>query len=400
MKKFKTFIIFSILVAIWASFFATLKFYLWWELKSGIAPDLQKIAGYMSLGWVLAYLVWWAFASVFLKKYYLFIISILSFIFISIWYFVWFWTNWFFAVIITLVWFLYWLWSVVKSIIISIEIRKTGLAETLVNALIWVIFVVFIIIGSIVGSTLFAKMGHNWYLVIMGMLTIAAVLSFSLDYDNVSFSTLIRNWRRSYFFERKESLTQAMWDYLPDLKYILKHYSFIIITSSFLWTISTIVSQASVELSVNSFWIETSKAAYVLLYSALWAIIGNFLSVKMNKKRWLFFIMFNSLFAFVILLFPFLAKDFKSLSIMAVILWIFFGISSNLVDSFLLKTIWDENKKEYWASTFWLVLSLILFCMMFTSSFILTNFWFTALMMILWTIILTVWTILYRKQTK
>ena len=398
MSRFKTFIIFTGLVAIWASFFSGLKYYLWGELWNTINPDLQKIAGFLSLGSVFAYLVWGAFASTFLKKYYLFIISIFSFLLVSFWYVFWFATQTFFAVIITLIWFLYWLWNVIKSVIISIEIKKTWLAETLVNAIVWITFVVFLIFWSILGSILFEQLGHNGYLVLMFMLFAIWIISFLLDYEKISFSSLIKDGWGKYLLERKGSLKKSLSAYLPDIKYILKNYLLIILTSSFLWTISTIVSQITIEFSVERFWISASKATYILLYCALWAIIWNILSIKMNIHRWKYFIIFNSLFWIMILIFPILGQDFTKLSIMAGILWIFFGISSNLVDSYMLKSFWDQNKKEYWASTFGLIFSSILFCMMIMSSFLLSIFWYTTIMLILWAIILIVWIILYKKQ--
>lgn len=398
MNKFKTFIIFVVLVSIWATFFATIKFYLWWELSDTLKPDLQKISWYLSLWCVFAFLVWGAFASTFLKKYYLFVISILSLLLVSIGYFIWFNTSYWFAFVVVLIWFLYWLWNVVKSVIIAIEIKKTWLAETLVNAIVWITFVIFIIIWSIVWSLLFEKLWHDGYLIIMSLLFIASIASFNLDYDKVHFSSLIKNGWNKYLYDRKNSLQKSISLYIPDLKYILKNYSFIIIASSFLWTISTIVSQASIEFSVEKFSIDASKATYVLLYSAVGAILWNVLSVKMNKNRWKFYIIFNSLFGIIIFLFPFLAFNFSILSFMALILWMFFWVSSNLVDSYLLKRIWEENKKEYWASTFWLVFSIILFSMMFLSSLILQKFWFTTLMLLLWTISFIMGQTLYMKQ--
>jgi hypothetical protein len=83
---------------------------------------------------------------------------------------------------------------------------------------------------------------------------------------------------------------------------------------------------------------------------------------------------------------------------MASILWIFFWIISNLVDSYLMKSFWDENKKEYWASTNWLVLSLVIVCMMFVSSSVLQNFWYQTLMISLWSISFVMWGVLFVKQ--
>jgi len=397
-KKYKTLMIFLMLVAIWGAFFSWFKFFLWWQLDSTINPTLQDIAGYLSLGWIFAYAIWGALATSFLKKYFIFMISILSLLLVLFAYMIWFWNTFVFWIIITLIWFLYWLWNIVKNIIISIEIKKTWLPETVINALAWIIFVVFIIMGSLLWNILFGKMWHNWYLIIITMLLLTAILWFSLDYDKITFKSLIQNWWKSYFFDKRKSLVKSLKLYIPDLKYIIKNYTLIILWSSFLWTISTIVSQASIEYSVDKFSISSWVATYVLLYSALWAIIWNMLSMKMNKNRWNYYIIFNTLFAILILSFPFIAVSFKLLSILAFLLGMLFGISSNLVDSYLLKRIWEEDKKEYGSSTYWLVLSTIIFVMMFLSSWIIWAFGYKILMLLLGSIMLIMGWILYNKQ--
>ena len=398
MKRFQTFFIFLSLVATWAAFFASLKFFLWWELSTSIAPDLQEIAGYLSLWWIFAYLIWGAFAVTFLKKYFLFIISLLSLILIGWVYLLWFSNSFSFALIISVVWFLYGLWNVVKNVLISVEIIKTWLSETIVNALAGIIFVVFIIIWSLLGSILFEKMWHDGYLVIIAMLFFTAVASLTLNYNEASFRSLIKNGWKSYFYDRRRSLKKALSLYIPDLKYIVKNYYLIVIVSSFLWAISTIVSQASIEFSVVKFDVEASDATYVLLYSAVWAILLNIVSMKMSKVRWKFFIIFNSLFAILIFLFPYLSVSFSALSWLAILLGMFFWVSSNLIDSYLLKRIWEEDKKEYGSSTYGLVLSIVIFGMMFFSSAILKTFWYSVLMIILGFIILVLGGVLYQKQ--
>jgi drug/metabolite transporter (DMT)-like permease len=120
--------------------------------------------------------------------------------------------------------------------------------------------------------------------------------------------------------------------------------------------------------------------------------------MKMNNKRWKYFIIFNTLFSLLIIAFPFLAKSFLYINIMALILGLFFWIISNLVESYLMKSFWDENKKEYWASTYGLVLSLVIVFLMFVSSDILENFWYQTLMILLWIISFIMGLALYFKQ--
>ncbi len=398
MKKYKSFIIFLVLIAIWATFFASYKYFIWGDLASSFKLDLQKIAWYMSLGWVVAYLVWWAFATIFLKKYYLFIISIFSFIFLLLSYTFWFSTNISIAFIITLIWFLYWLWNVVKNVIISIEIKKTWLRETVINAFAWMVFVIFLIFWSIIWNVIFENLGHNWYLVLMIFMLCSAYISFNLEYEQTSFSSLIKNWRNKYLYERKSNFIKAMSNYIPDLKFIVKKYYPVILWTSFLWAATTIVSQSSVAYSVNTFWVEPSKASFLLLFSALWAIVWNIFSMKMNSNRWKYFIIFNTLFSLLIIAFPFLAKSFLYINIMALILGLFFWIISNLVESYLMKSFWDENKKEYWASTYGLVLSLVIVFLMFISSAILENYSYQTLMILLWITSFIMGHSLYLKQ--
>ncbi len=119
-------------------------------------------------------------------------------------------------------------------------------------------------------------------------------------------------------------------------------------------------------------------------------IIGSFLSIRMNQKRWFYFLIFNVLFALVVFLIPLLGTSFFRVSVLATLLGICFGTAVNLSDSYLLRCYGDENKKEYGASTAWLIFSIILFCSMFLSSIALKQFWYQAVMYVFSLIILVV----------
>jgi len=101
------------------------------------------------------------------------------------------------------------------------------------------------------------------------MLVFSSIISLFLDYDKVSFKSLISNGFKNYTYERKMKFTNSMKSYLPELKYIFNHYGLLIISASFLWAISTIVSQKAVEYSIVNFGKTESEATFVLLYSAL-----------------------------------------------------------------------------------------------------------------------------------
>ncbi|GAB0174965.1 MAG: hypothetical protein HHAS10_08440 [Candidatus Altimarinota bacterium] len=390
MNRFKTFSLFLILVAVWALFFATVKFFLWGDLSEEFQPDLQQIAGYLSLGGAIAFLIGGAFAQTFLKKYYLFIIALLSSVFILYAYLVGFSREILFAATVTILGFLYGLWNVMKSVIISIEIKKTNLPETAVTAIVGMMFVICIIFGSLLGTIAYEKIGHHGYLLLLGYLLLAGITSFFLDYDGVSFRSLLTKGWKNYLMGRKQSLAVSMKAYIPDLIYITKHYLPIIVTSSLFWSISTIISQASVEYSSATFGIKSSQATMILLYSAVGAIIGSFLSIKMGNNRWMYFMIFSILFSLSTAMIPVFGSSFGNLSIIATVLGMCFGTAVNLSDSFLLKSFGDENKKEYGASTMGLIFSIILFLSMFLSSMLLQRLGYHTVMYIFSGIILTI----------
>lgn len=398
MKKYKTFIIFLFLVAIWAAFFSSMKFFLWGELKGTLNPSLQSIAGYFSLWGVVAYLVWGAFASTFLKKYYLFIISLMSLLFILFSYVIWFAHHAIFAFVIVFLGFLYWLWNVVKHVLIAVEIKKTGLADTMINAIVWIMFVVFAIVWTILWNLVFEKFWSQGYIVLILMLAASCYASLKLDYDKKTFLSLISKGWKPYYAERKKNLKKALADYIPDLKFVTKTYFWVMLASSLLWSISTVVSQISMETSVEKFNIDASTAAYIFLFSALGAIIWNIVSMKMSQNRWIYWVIFWSLFSLLIMMFPLFSINFTLLSVFACLVWGFFGVSSNLVDAYFVKKIWEDNKKEYGSSTYGLVLSLVIFFMMFLSDSVLELYWTTLLMIILGMMMLSSTLILYIKQ--
>lgn len=398
LRKYSTFFIFLWLVALWAAFFSSVKYIVWLDLAETLKPDLQVITGYLSFGWIFAYLIGGAFAVTFLKKYYLFVISLLSVAFIWFSYLVWFESSFMLAFVISFLWFLYGLWTVVKNVILAIEIKKTWLSDTVVNAIAEIIFVVFIIWGTILGNVIFEQIGRSGYVVIIGMLVLSGLLSFGLNYDKITFRQLIKNGWKNYFGERKKSLTKALKLYFPDLKYVCKNYGTVMIVSWLLWAISTVASQISMEHSMWAFSLEASSASYLFLYSAAWAILWNIISMKMWERRWYFWLIFSSLFSILIIIFPFLSFSFSYMSGLAFFLWLFFGASSNLIDSFFIKKIGDEDKKEYGSSVYGFVLSIVIFLVMFLSNWIEEQFGYTIIMILLWISMFISSVILYIKQ--
>lgn len=399
MNKYKTLIYFLILTALWSILYAAIKYFLWWNLSNDIDINLQTIAGFLSFWSIVSYLIGWAIAYTFLKKYVLFVLSILAILVLTVAYWFHFNDTTTLGLFFIVIGFLYGLWSVIKNVLISIEIKKTWLQDTTVNALIWIIFIVFIIFGSILWWILAENLWNNGFIFLILIAIISSIISLFLNYDTITLTSLLNKWFKSYYAERKHKFTDSMRAYIPDIRHIAKRYYFVMISSALLWSISTIVSQKAIEYSVMYFDKVPSSAAILLLYSALWVILWSIISMKMEKKRWFYFVIFNICFAFVVIAFPFLSASFKSVSVLAFIVWFFFGWAVNLIDAFFFRKIGEENKKEYGSSTFWLLTSFVIFIMMFLSSFIDKYFWLEILMLFLWVIIMSVWVLNFKWNT-
>ncbi|PID87679.1 hypothetical protein CSB07_00305 [Candidatus Gracilibacteria bacterium] len=397
MNKYKTFIIFIILTAIWSSLFSIIKYFIWGYLQDSIAPDLQVLSGYLSLGGIFAYLLGGAITYTFLKKYLLFSLSFLTLLFVLLAYLVPIETNFGLAIIISSCGFFYGLWVVLRNILIAIEIKKTGMADTKVNAIISVIFIIFLIIGTITGSKIFEMFGHEGFIVIIVLLVISSIVSLYLDYDKISIKELFINGFNNYKLDRQKKFKEAIKNFLPELVYIYKNFTFIIIFASLIWAIGTVVSQKAVEYSVEEFSKLPSEAAFLLLYSSLGAILGNVASSFMGKKRWKYFFFLNIFLGILIILFPHFNGTFTTVGVMAFLIGVVFGGSTNLIESFFLMKIGEENKKEYGASTYGLVLSITIVLIMFLASFIDKKFGFNTLMYTLGTIILLVNILNFKK---
>ncbi|MCD5380334.1 hypothetical protein LR004_00245 [Candidatus Gracilibacteria bacterium] len=390
MQKYKTFILLIILTALWSSIFSTIKYFIWGNSGLSLSIDLQEISGYLSLGGALAYIIGGALAYTFLKRYLLFCFSFFTLIFVTIAYLFPLDSKLGLAFIVCGVGLFYGLWVVLRSILTSIEIQKTGLADTKVNGIISIVFIVFLIIGTIGGSLLFENFGHSGFLVIIGLLIISSILSLYLQYDKTSLATLLKNGFKNYRLEKTSTFKVALKNFFPELKFIFKNFSIIIISSGFIWSVSTVVSQKAVEYSVDTFGKNPSEAGFLLLYSSVGAILGNIVSGFLSKYRWKSFFVLNILLGMLIIAFPMFNATFFQVGIIAFLIGFVFGSSTNLIDAYYLKQIGEQDKKEYGSSTYGLVFSVIIFAMMFISSFLDNLLGFDMLMYILGTLILLI----------
>lgn len=399
--RYNSFILFSIITFTWAIFFAMYKFFLWWELVNNwLDINLQNISAYLSLWWIPAYLIWSAIAYTFLKRYILFLTAFITSFIVFISYIFPISSDLYFLIVVSFVWFIYWIWSVFKNILIAIEIEKTGLKDTFVNGLISTFFIVALIIWTIWWNLLYEKLSSSWYIAIIILLLFTSIISFFLDYDWIKLKLLLNKGYKNYFNSKKESFKDSFKEFLPDLKYVYIHYQPLIISSALLWSISTIMSQKAIEYSIETFVMTNSSASMLLLYSAWWAVLWNILSMKFERYRWNSFYICLILFWIILLSFPFIAVKYTYLIMLSIWLWLVFWMMSNLLDWYFFRQIWKDNKKESWASVFWLVLSINIFWMMNLANYIQDNLWLLELMIMFNIILFIIWIILYKNLKK
>lgn len=116
-----------------------------------------------------------------------------------------------------------------------------------------------------------------------------------------------------------------------------------------------------------------SQWAVLLLYTAIWSIIWNIWSMKINKNRWNYFLEFEFYLQFQVSRFPFILNNFFYTWVLAFICWILFWIVFNLIESYYFKKMAIDNKKSFWAVSLWLVSSINVAFFMFLVDFTTKN---------------------------
>lgn len=387
--KYRNLSILIFLIIVWSLFFAIYKYFLWWVFKTDTIT-LQFISWYMSIWTIWAFIIWWLLYE-FLKEKKLHFFSILFTIlfFSSIYYLRNSYSDYLVISVITIfIGFFYWLWWILKTIMISTEIHETKLGDTKINWIANIAFITSIIIWSIIGWKIAELYDINWSLIIIILLTLWLIVWLLMNYKHQ---------------EKKENLREKTINYknnlITDFSFVIKKYFFIMLYVSLILAIATILSQKAIEYSVDNLWKTWSQAAIILLYSAIWSIIWNLISMKLSKNRWVYFFFISILFWITTFLFPTLINNFLYTSILAFIAWLFFWINYNLLESYFLKKIADDDKKAFWAITLWIILSTIIAIMMFLVDFIENTTWFNSVYYFMWIIIFIIWIHILKKQS-
>lgn len=362
-KRLYTLIIFFILICFWSFFFWSFKFYMWGSLGDSVKLDLNDIASFLALWSSLAYVIWWAISYSFREKHVLFYSSLAILLFLLTYIYGDINTLLLVTIIITVIWFFYGIWTVVKNVLIAIEIKKTGIQDTTINAIASILFIIFLIFWCVSWAWFFEHFNIIWIRYIFWIMLISWIIALFLTYDE-------KKWLEhmeliDYMIDRHSKLKDSFKAYYPNVKFLLKKYFIVMFSSGLLWAISTTISQKAIEFSVRTFDKLNSEAWFLLMYSAIWAILWNLITMRMEKKRWFWFILFTYAFAWFVVIFPFLVvHGYFMVILLAIVLWVLFWASSNLIDAYIFHKIWEDDKKEYWSSVYWFILSIVIFWLM------------------------------------
>lgn len=380
------------LTAIWSWFYGIYKYYLRGILQWNLNNSLEQISGFLSFWAIASYFIGWALYHVFKEKVVLIICSLAAAVLMWLWLWQWFSTHLLIWIIAVLTWFFYGLWTVIKNILISIEIEKTWYNDTFINWLATIAFVVFIIIWSILWGLLAEKFWYNgsWYIILIMLWSIILVAWLNYKHEKVTLTAQ----------ENINKIKEYVRVCIPNFGYIIKEYWLIMLLSALLLVIATILSQKAIEFSVNHLGKKGSEASILLLYSAVGTIIGNAITMKVTKKRWPFFIVFTYWFSVLSFIFPFFLSNFFYISILATFAGIFFWINYNLIESYFLSKIWEDNKRDYGSATYGMITSITITVMMFLIDYLQHIIWFNWVFYVMWIIILLIWMIInsiYKK---
>lgn len=210
-------------------------------------------------------------------------------------------------------------------------------------------------------------------------MSIGLFVSSLLDYDEITFRSLFTKGWKDYFGGRKNRFQEAIKRFIPDLKYVTRYFGTLIIISSTFWAVSTIISQAAFEESITLLEITREKASLLMVASAIGAIIGNIASIPLAKNRNIALIILMLVFAIATYGLVYIPDSYTDFLICSTVIGVLFGSISNLLDSYILKSIGAANKKEYGASAYGVIFSVILSSLLFIASAIDSRWGYEAL---------------------
>lgn len=355
--KHKNLILFVIITFLRSVFISMLKFFLRSYLKD-VHISLEEIAGYLSLWWMLAYLVWSWLAYTFRKKNITIFAWLIAILCLIIWNMLWYYPFWIFVVLISSIGFAYSLRLVVKSIILSIEIQKSSNGEAKINGIINIAILTGILLWSYLWFIIFTKRGTDWFQIIIWFLIISSLLTMLINYDT--------------HFESKP-LGKTLRHSLPHIGGIIKKYVRLLLPIATLRAISTAIGQKMLEIGIDFFQRTPKASIMIIVMSFVGAILGHIISVFFVRNRKNIAIIFTIIFGLATIYFPHIINRYEyymTLNFFWFFVGVFFGVAVNLLEWRYFFHIGDDHRKEYWSVAYGIITSIIIFLIMIISDYI------------------------------
>lgn len=346
------------LIALWSLFYAGMKYFFWWVYASDFTPTLEGISGYVLLWSMIAYVIGGPLYARYSERLMLFFaLGIGGVFFLSalllpkI-------SPVFFNISMAGIGLAYSLYVIGKNTLIGREIATSRLGSSTIGAFTTVIFIVFLVIGTVIGS----KLGETDGILIAGWFYFIALL-FLAGWDLFLIKT-----------RRETSVFRASW---PLYKKLFSRYAIFMIGLACFWQISVEASQVAINYSKDVFKTSNSASSLLLLFSSVGAIIGNIISVRFSHKRLGSFCVFGGVFIIIVFGFSTILGLAKSLDEYAIVqglaffVGLFFGWAVNLSESYFYSLLWEDEDKDYTSALYGFTLSLVGAVMMFASEKIL-----------------------------
>lgn len=359
------------LIGFWSLFYAGFKYFFWGSYESvSFAPTLESISWYVLIGSMIAYVVWGALYAKLSEKFMLFSALVLGSLFFLVWGFLPYVHPVFFPISMIGLGFSYSLYVIGKNNLIGREIATSKLGSSTIGACTTIIFIVFLIVGTIVGAKFWENqsihtIGIFYFLVLLIIAAIALL-----------FTTAAKS---------KTSFTFS----LPLYKKLFLRYGIFMIGLGCFWQISVEASQVAINYSKEFFDKSNSAASFLLLFSSLGAIIGNIVSVKIAQHRMRSFLVLAILFSITIFSFSSILSlvlkldQYAIVQALAFTVGLFFWGAVNLAESYFFSLLGNDSDKDYTSALYGFTLSVVGAITMFLSEKILHSGSYTGISLFL-----------------
>ena len=359
MRKHKNLILFILIVFFWSCFVSMIKFFLRSYLKQ-VNISLEEIMWYMSLGCVVSYLISWSLARIFRKKNILIVTIIMTIILVSIWQLLWFVPFPVFVILISSIGLMYGVWTVIKSIILTMEIQRSEFSETSVNGTVNIAILWWTILWSYLWFGAYAWWGVHGFWALIALMFMALIASLFLNYDQ--------------WFQKNHNLS-AIREAIPSIIGVIKKYIWLLVPIGVLRAISVGIGQKMLELGIDVFNKVPKSSIIIIVISIVWAIVGHVVSAFFTKNKRMISMVFTILLGLSTFYFPYIINKYDyyvTLNISSFIMGVFFGIAVNLLEWRFFYHIGEDHRKEYGSAAYGIATNIVIFFIMIISD-LLTN---------------------------